>query len=73
MERSNRFRCIRLFEKVKDYGISRVIYTDINRDGTETGEGPNFKDTYKLADRFKIPFVISGGISSIDDVNKVIE
>ena len=58
-------------EKVKDYGISRVIYTDINRDGT--GEGPNFESTYKLADRFKIPFVISGGISSMKDVKKVIE
>ena len=58
-------------EKVKDYGISRVIYTDINKDGTR--EGPNFEDTYKLAERFKIPFVISGGVSSIDDVYKVIK
>lgn len=58
-------------EKVKDYGISRVIYTDINKDGTR--EGPNFEDTYKLAQRFKIPFVISGGVSSIDDVYKVIK
>ncbi len=57
-------------EKVKDYGLSRVIYTDINRDGTR--DGPNFKDTYKLAETFNIPFVISGGISSMDDVNKVI-
>ena len=47
-----------------------MIYTDINRDGTR--DGPNFKDTYKLADTFNIPFVISGGISSLDDVNKVI-
>ena len=43
----------------------------INKDGTS--EGPNFKDTYKLAERFNIPFVISGGISSIDDVNKLIK
>ena len=58
-------------KKVKNYGISRVIYTDINKDGTN--EGPNFKDTYKLAERFDIPFVISGGISSMDDVNKLIK
>ncbi len=58
-------------EKVKNYGIARVIYTDINKDGTS--EGPNFEDTYKLAERFNIPFVISGGISSIDDVNKLIK
>ncbi len=41
-------------KKVKDYGISRVIYTDIDKDGTR--EGPNFKDTYKLADTFNVPF-----------------
>ncbi len=58
-------------EKVKDYGVSRVIYTDINKDGMING--PNFKDTYKLANTFDIPFLISGGISSLDDVKKVIE
>ena len=58
-------------KKVKDYGISRVIYTDIDKDGTR--EGPNFKDTYKLADTFNVPFLISGGVSSIDDVKKVIK
>ncbi len=58
-------------EKVKNYGIARVIYTDIDKDGT--GTGPNFEDTYKLADRFNIPFMISGGISSIADVNKIIK
>ena len=56
-------------EKVKNYGVSRVIYTDINKDGT--GEGPNFEDTYKLAEKFNTPFVISGGVSSINDVKKV--
>ena len=60
-----------LVEKVKNYGISRVIYTDINKDGTTAG--PNFEDTYELAERFNIPFVISGGVSSINDVNKVIK
>lgn len=58
-------------EKVKNYGISRVIYTDINKDGTS--EGPNLKDTYKLSEKFDLPFIISGGISSIKDVNKVIK
>ena len=58
-------------EKVKDYGVSRVIYTDINKDGMTNG--PNFKDTYKLANTFNIPFLISGGISSLDDIKKVIE
>ena len=55
---------------VKDYGISRLIYTDIDKDGTNTG--PNFEDSYKVADRFNIPVVISGGISSMHDINKIV-
>jgi len=55
---------------VKDYNISRLIYTDIEKDGTNTG--PNFKDSYKIADKFNIPVIISGGISSMDDINKII-
>ena len=54
---------------VKDYGISRLIYTDIDKDGTNTG--PNFENSYKLADSFKIPVIISGGISSMNDINKI--
>ena len=57
-------------ETVKDYAISRLIYTDIEKDGTNTG--PNFGNSYKIADRFNTPVIISGGISSIDDVNKII-
>jgi len=55
---------------VKDFGISRLIFTDIDRDGTNAG--PNLKDSYKIADRFNIPVVISGGISSMNDVRKII-
>ena len=55
---------------VKDYNISRLIYTDIEKDGTNTG--PNFKDSYKIADKFNIPVIVSGGISSMDDINKII-
>ena len=55
---------------VKDYGISRLIYTDIDKDGTNTG--PNFEDSYKVANRFNIPVVISGGISSMNDINKIV-
>jgi len=55
---------------VKDYGISRLIYTDIEKDGTNSG--PNFEDSYEIADRFNIPVIISGGISSMNDINKIV-
>ena len=55
---------------VKDYGISRLIYTDIDKDGTNAG--PNFEDSYKIADRYNMPVIVSGAISSMDDINKII-
>ena len=53
-------------KEVNDFGVSRLIYTDINKDGTKLG--PNIKETTDLAKLTKIPVVISGGISSIEDV-----
>tara|TARA_B110001452_G_scaffold245033_1_gene229435 strand:+ start:563 stop:1285 length:723 start_codon:yes stop_codon:yes gene_type:complete len=54
--------------EVNDYGISRLIYTDINRDGTK--QSPNFVETLKVADFSNSPVIISGGVSSIDDIKK---
>ena len=55
-------------KEVNDYGASRLIYTDINRDGTK--QGPNFEETTKVADNSNCPVIISGGVSSIDDIKK---
>ena len=55
-------------KEVNNYGVSRLIYTDINRDGMKTG--PNFEETAKVADISNCPVIISGGVSSIDDVKK---
>jgi phosphoribosylformimino-5-aminoimidazole carboxamide ribotide isomerase len=60
---------IDFLEKIKNFGVSRIIYTDINKDGTK--KGPNIKDTVELSSKVKIPFVISGGISSIEDIKKI--
>ena len=56
---------------VNDYGISRLIYTDINRDGTK--ESPNFEETIKIADVSNCPVIISGGVSSMKDIKKAKE
>ncbi len=53
---------------VNDYGVSRLIFTDINRDGTK--ESPNFDETSKVANISNCPVIISGGVSSINDVKK---
>ena len=56
---------------VKDFGISRLIFTDIDRDGTNAG--PNLEDSYIIANKFHIPVIISGGIGSMNDITKIIE
>ena len=56
-------------KKIENFGVSRIIYTDINKDGTK--KGPNIKDTVELSTKVKIPFIISGGISSIEDIKKI--
>jgi len=53
-------------KKIEDSEISRIIYTDINRDGTKLG--PNIKDTINFSKKINIPVVVSGGISSIADI-----
>ena len=55
-------------KEVNDFGVSRLIYTDINKDGTKSS--PNFEETQKIAKISNCPVVISGGVSSIDDVKK---
>ena len=66
-ENSNQLT-INFLKEVNDYGISRLIFTDINRDGTKAS--PNFEETAKVADASNCPVIISGGVSSIDDVKK---
>ena len=55
-------------KEVNDFGASRLVYTDINRDGTK--QSPNFDETAKVADTSNFPVIISGGVSSIDDIRK---
>ena len=54
---------------VNSYGFSRVIYTDIDRDGTKTE--PNIEETLNISKISFAPVVVSGGISSIDDIKKI--
>ena len=53
-------------KEVNNYGVSRLIFTDIEKDGTK--ESPNFAETSKIAEISNCPVIISGGVSSIDDI-----
>jgi len=69
-ENSNKLT-LEFLKEVNDFGASRLIYTDINRDGTK--QSPNFEGTAKVADVSNCPVIISGGVSSIDDIKKAKE
>jgi len=60
---------IDFIKKIQNFGVSRIIYTDINRDGTK--QGPNIKDTVELSRKAKVPLVISGGVASLEDIKKI--
>ena len=69
-ENSNQLT-LNYLKEVNDYGVSRLIYTDINRDGMK--RSPNFDETVKVANTSNCPVIISGGVSSIDDIKKAKE
>ena len=50
-------------------GASRIIYTDISRDGTALGL--NFDETSRLARALKIPVIASGGVASLEDIRRL--
>ena len=69
-ENSN-LKTLEFLKDVNDYGASRLIYTDIERDGMKLG--PNFEETTNVANNSNFPVIISGGVSSIDDIKKAKE
>ncbi|MDC3120353.1 1-(5-phosphoribosyl)-5-[(5-phosphoribosylamino)methylideneamino]imidazole-4-carboxamide isomerase [Candidatus Pelagibacter sp.] len=69
-ENSN-LKTLDFLKDVNDYGASRLIYTDINRDGMKMS--PNFQETENVANYSNCPVIISGGVSSIDDIKKAKE
>ena len=70
MERESNVNTIDFLKEVNNYGVSRIIYTDINKDGMKLA---NFDETIKIAELSNCPVVISGGVSSIGDIKKAKE
>ena len=58
-------------KEVNDFGVSRIIFTDINRDGMKTS--PNLDESVKIAGLSNCPIIISGGVSSISDIKQAKE
>jgi phosphoribosylformimino-5-aminoimidazole carboxamide ribotide isomerase len=64
-----KIKFIDFVKKLENFGVSKIIYTDINRDGTKTGV--NIVKLKKIINTVNIPVVASGGVSNIADVKKL--
>lgn len=62
-------KAVDLAKQFEDAGVSAIIYTDIARDGAM--QGPNLPETVALAKAVSIPVILSGGMTTIDDVQRV--
>ncbi|HSK30816.1 MAG TPA: 1-(5-phosphoribosyl)-5-[(5-phosphoribosylamino)methylideneamino]imidazole-4-carboxamide isomerase [Candidatus Limnocylindria bacterium] len=58
-----------LARRCEQDGASRIIYTDISRDGTSSGI--NLDETLKIARAVKIPIIASGGVATLDDLRRL--
>ena len=57
--------------EMKDRGVTRIVYTDIARDGMLTG--PNISETENMAVETGLKIIASGGVSSLDDIRALKE
>ena len=60
---------IELVKNFEGAGVSAIIHTDIDRDGT--GQGINIEATRQVSDSTSIPVIASGGVASLKDLELV--
>ncbi len=58
-------------KKAAKLPIAAIIYTDITRDGMLAG--PNLERTKSLIESVDVPIVASGGVTSIQDIKKLVQ
>jgi phosphoribosylformimino-5-aminoimidazole carboxamide ribotide isomerase len=62
---------IDLAQHFESDGVMAIVYTDISRDGMM--QGVNVEATARLASEVRIPVIASGGVSSLDDIRRLLE
>jgi len=67
---TTRIEAVELAKEFEDCGVAAINFTDIHRDGMQTG--PNLDATLELAEAVSIPVVASGGVSSIEDIKNLL-
>jgi len=67
--KQTKIKLMDFLKKLEDFGVTRIIYTDINRDGTK--KGVNINKLKKIINTINIPVIASGGVSNISDIKKL--
>ena len=67
--KTSEVRALDLALKFEDCGVSAIVYTDINRDGTSVGL--NVESTVDLAYALTTPVIASGGVSALSDLEEL--
>jgi len=68
---NTKIKAVDLAKQFEDYNVAAINFTDIYRDGMQTG--PNIKETMTIAENVSIPVVASGGVSNIGDIKNLIQ
>ncbi|MFO7963615.1 MAG: 1-(5-phosphoribosyl)-5-[(5-phosphoribosylamino)methylideneamino]imidazole-4-carboxamide isomerase [Desulfobacterales bacterium] len=68
--KNTRIKAADLAARFEDSGVAAINFTDIHRDGMQTG--PNIDETRKLAAAVSIPVVASGGVSTLEDIKNLL-
>jgi len=61
---------IDLARRFEDCGVAAINFTDIQRDGMQTG--PNITETRRMAEAVSIPVIASGGVATIEDIRRLL-
>ena len=62
---------VKFAKKMEKLGAAGIIYTDIARDGMQTG--PNIEAMSVMVEAVSIPVIASGGVSGLDDIKKLMQ
>jgi phosphoribosylformimino-5-aminoimidazole carboxamide ribotide isomerase len=69
--RTSETRAVDLAKSFESSGVTAINFTDIHRDGMQTG--PNIQETAALARAISIPVIASGGVATLEDIENICE
>ncbi|MFZ7126361.1 MAG: 1-(5-phosphoribosyl)-5-[(5-phosphoribosylamino)methylideneamino]imidazole-4-carboxamide isomerase [Desulfobacterales bacterium] len=67
---TTRTTAVELAKRFEGCGVAGINFTDISRDGMQTG--PNILETQRLAESVSIPVYASGGVSTLEDIRRLL-